>query len=277
MKSELEKALISNGSSIFGNYIEKYKYTKVVKGAIYVPSDEILKELLTELNINLAQFEKSDSFKDILKQHLIGTNLVFKPSVVNGKINIDGLSIMKAVKVGDVNINFIDGLLLLDAQVDDLRSIPGKMAFGLQIFLTFDKKYKVTKVFKSRADEVWVAYRNNKLTKEGLDRVMTLINDTSEIYDMFVERVKTKMEFLPITSSGAPPVVIGNATDWADAVGELNFLVREFQAGINPLFQSTISLENLEKECSKKSVDKCDSPCSVKKSLLGKKTCNYPK
>jgi hypothetical protein len=277
MKSELEKALIDNGSSIFAGYIKKYKYEKELKGAIYIPSDLVLREILSDLGLNLAQFEGSDSFEYILKQHLIDTNVIFRPSVVKGKISIDGLSIVKAMKVGSVNINFIDGLLLLDVQVGDLRSVSGKMAFGLQIFLTFDKKYKSTKIFKSRADEVWAAYRNNQLTKEGFDRLMTLINDTNEIYDSFVERVKTKMEFLPITSSGGTPVVIGNATDWADAIGELNFLVREFQSGINPIYKNTISPENLEKECSKKSVDKCDSPCSVKKSLLGKQTCNYPK
>lgn len=277
MKSELEKVLINNNSSIFAKYIVEYNYLNVVKGAIYIPNDTILKEILSDLRITLAQFEKSSVFKDILKQHLIDTNIIFKPSVVKGKIIIDGLSIMKAVKVGNVNVNFIDGVLALDTQVAELTAIPGKMLFGLQIFLKIDAKYKLTRVFGTYADEVVKFYREKELTKDSFDRLMTFINGTEERYDGVVERVKTKMEFLPASGSNGVPVGIGNASDWADIIGELNFLVKEFRDNMQSMIRVARSTKNLETECSKKSPGNCDYPCRKKKSLFGKETCIYPK
>ena len=138
--------------------------------------------------------------------------------------------------------------------------------FGFETFEIFVKKYKADNIFE-RAKSVIAGLQLLSTSKKKLQDIIDIYSD---MYNKFVQKVANERLYTPKASSGAKPIKIVTAQDWAEATIELIDLVNKF----NATFRSTMSGEiDLKKNCEKLDIDKCEQPCQ--KTGLFKKTCTY--
>lgn len=294
----IEEVLIKNGASIFADHLEEYQEVLSSEGQIFIPLDKSLLHVLKDLDITLEEFEQSTYFNEIIRQHVMRALKKFRVTNVNGQKEIDGIPIVKTVKLNVdgaiLDVSFIDGILLMSNQVEDLRSIAvtvnptSNVDYGQQIYMAMANRYRDTlRLFKSAEDDIALARAQRKVTSFGEHRLRAIIRTYANEYKDIVERIQLNKTYLPIIpDSKAKPTTIHfgkkamqitNAQSWADACIELSDLVRRFSEDLNEMTAQSQNVKTLEKECSQTDLSKCEYPCNLKKSFTGKKTCQYKK
>ena len=149
--------------------------------------------------------------------------------------------------------------------------------FGKEIFDVFTKKYNADKIFERGTNKILDLYNKQRLLSPA-DRdylVANVIEPFHEIYDKFISRVNKERRFVEKSASGKPPRDIVTATDWAEAIIELQDLVEKFKQALDSNIKDRSNPSKMIAYCEKIDPEKCDYPCKKKVSRIGKDKCIY--
>ena len=296
---QVQNALRNNDASIFGLWLQRPMYAAEVanKKEIYIPTDEAMEYVLSVTNLSLEQFQESDEFDTIIYYHIRDYNKFRLATDSKGNKTIDDITILKTIKIGKTNINFIHGLIVLKIQRDGLRELGKLLAkcpttvcpevtpclsdheqldqFSYDMFKIWDLKYtKADKVFERASNKILTLYQQKLLLDADRDTLGNILNIYSEAYTRFVSQVAFERTFTPKAGSGQLPINIVTAKDWAEATIELVDLVNKFNQTLNESISIFTKPDYLKRNCKVKKINDCNYPCNKISGYITE-SCSY--